>query len=117
MVLIKYMISDCRKCIRQGVFIPACIDQIHRMEPDRQLHLVVIYMFPVFGKPGDDDRSFPALYGVNDRAGTAMGNQDAARFKHLRKLFPAVEGLTTAMGRDIVSGACLDEDLLRNDPV
>ncbi len=74
------MISDGRKCIRQGIFIPACIDQIHRMEPDRQLHLMVIYMFPVFGKPGDNDCSFPALYGINVRAGPAMGDQDAHGF-------------------------------------
>ena len=69
------MSSDDRQYIWQEIFIRTGAHQIHLMKPCRKLQLVVVYMFPVSGKPGNYDGLFTPLYGINDRTGAAVCNE------------------------------------------
>lgn len=117
MVCIKLMIPDDRQYIRQEIFIRTGVNQIHLMESGRKLQLMVVHMLTVSGKPGNYNSFLTPFYGINDRTGAAVRNEDRTCLEHFRKLGPVIEGLIPAMGRQIITGACLDTDLFRDGMV
>ena len=72
---------------------------------------MIIYMFPVLDDSRNHDRLFLSFYGVNDRAGTPVGNDHAALIHHLHIMFPIKKRLMPAILRHIITGSRLHEDL------